>query len=124
MFQTLDHYNEGFIHADNLQEFFRKHYVFLEPSEIYAIVRRLDTDGDARIRYHELEEFFAAFACHNVLEMPDQKARRSTGNRAHDAYLEKVRANMFATPSKLETSMMDPHSMPPKTVNLIRGRSF
>jgi len=60
-FSAVDHYKEGFIHADNLQEFFKKYYVFLEPSEIYAIVRRLDTDGDARIRYHEFEEFLRGF---------------------------------------------------------------
>ena len=57
-FNTIDRYQEGSINIANLQEFFRSFGNYLIEQEIFAIVRRIDTDGDGRINMFEFAELF------------------------------------------------------------------
>ena len=56
-FRSVDKYNDGFINAYNLGSFLRSHYHYLPEKDILAIIRRIDTDGDARISYNEFSDF-------------------------------------------------------------------
>ena len=58
-FRTIDRYNEGSINMANLQDFFRGFGVYLVEQEVFAIIRRIDTDGDARLCYEEFADFFS-----------------------------------------------------------------
>ena len=83
-FRSIDKYNDGFVDAVSLGSFLRSHYHYLLEKELLCIVRRLDTDGDARISYSEFSDFLRS---EYVVERPiqaelkprhmsEQKARR------------------------------------------------
>lgn len=55
-FRTIDKYNDGFLDTMNLRMFLRQCGHFATDKELLAIVRRLDTDGDAKIGYSEFQE--------------------------------------------------------------------
>ena len=57
-YRTIDRYQEGHINISNLQEFFRAFGNYLVETEVFAIIRRVDTDGDARLSYEEFADFF------------------------------------------------------------------
>lgn len=57
-FRTIDRYQEGHINISNLQEFFRAFGNYLVEQEIFAVIRRVDTDGDARLSFEEFADFF------------------------------------------------------------------
>lgn len=56
-FRSIDRANTGSITTVNLGGFMRDHGHFASETELLAIVRRLDTDGDACISYSEWLEF-------------------------------------------------------------------
>ena len=56
-FRTLDKFNDGYITLDSLKHFYRSNYKYLSDKEALAIIRRVDTDGDARIGYSEFCDF-------------------------------------------------------------------
>lgn len=56
-FRSVDKFNSGVITTVNLGAFMRDHGHFASETELLAIVRRLDTDGDACINYSEWTEF-------------------------------------------------------------------
>ena len=56
-FRSIDRANSGMITTVNLGAFMRDHGHFASETELLAIVRRLDTDGDASITYGEWTEF-------------------------------------------------------------------
>ena len=57
-FRTVDRYNEGNINTVNLQDFFRAFGNYLVEHEVFAVIRRIDTDGDARLSFDEFADFF------------------------------------------------------------------
>ena len=57
-FRTIDRDNDGFITLDNMKSFFRTQYSYLTDKEILCIIRRIDTDGDAKISYSEFSDLF------------------------------------------------------------------
>lgn len=59
-FRSVDRLNSGVITTVNLGSFMRDHGHFASETELLAIVRRLDTDGDASITYGEWTEFLKA----------------------------------------------------------------
>lgn len=59
-FRSIDRLNSGVITTVNLGGFMRDHGHFASETELLAIVRRLDTDGDASIDYREWTEFLRA----------------------------------------------------------------
>lgn len=56
-FRTIDRYNEGFINISNIRQFFRNNHIYMTEQEALAIIRRIDTDGDAKISFSEFVDF-------------------------------------------------------------------
>lgn len=56
-FRAIDRYNDGKIDSYNLQGFFKNNGVYVSEREILSIIRRIDTDGDAKLSYDEFAEF-------------------------------------------------------------------
>lgn len=56
-FSTIDKYNSGSITTVNLGAFMRENGHYASETELLAIVRRLDTNGDASLTYAEVCEF-------------------------------------------------------------------
>jgi Ca2+-binding EF-hand superfamily protein len=56
-FRTIDRYNEGYVSLDNLKYFFRAHHYYYTERELLSIIRRIDTDGDAKISYTEFSDY-------------------------------------------------------------------
>jgi len=59
-FRSVDKVNSGIITTVNLGAFMRENGHFASETELLAIVRRLDTDGDASVNYSEWCEFLRA----------------------------------------------------------------
>ena len=57
-FRAIDRLNEGEINFENIKRFFRNQSSYLSDREVMAIIRRIDTDGDAKINYSEFSDFF------------------------------------------------------------------
>ena len=56
-FRTVDRYNDGFITSTNLNILLRNNRYYLTERELLCIVRRIDTDGDAKVSYEEFSDF-------------------------------------------------------------------
>jgi Ca2+-binding EF-hand superfamily protein len=56
-FKGVDKYNDGHITTFNLGLFLRNNGHFAQERELLAIIRRIDTDGDAKISYSEFCDF-------------------------------------------------------------------
>ena len=56
-FRTIDRFNEGYLNVENIKSFFRQHYVYLTDREALNIIRRIDTDGDAKISFTEFSDY-------------------------------------------------------------------
>lgn len=59
-FRTLDRYNEGFIKAKNLVDFYKMFGSYPTELELDAIIRRIDTDGDCCLSCAEFTDFFVS----------------------------------------------------------------
>jgi Secreted protein acidic and rich in cysteine Ca binding region len=55
MFKELDDWNYKYIDMKNLKRFLIKTSVYPDDSALKAIIRRCDTDGDARLSYREFQ---------------------------------------------------------------------
>lgn len=60
-YKSIDKYNEGFINTYNLSAFLKNNGVFASERELLCIIRRIDTDGDARLSYSEFSDFIKSF---------------------------------------------------------------
>lgn len=56
-FRSVDRANSGLITTFNLGAFMRENGHFASETELLAIVRRIDTDGDASVNFREWCEF-------------------------------------------------------------------
>ena len=56
-YRSVDKYNDGNINTVNLGSFLRAFGHYASERELLAIIRRIDTDGDARLSYAEFAEF-------------------------------------------------------------------
>jgi hypothetical protein len=53
MFREIDDWNYKYIDMKNIKRFLIKTSVYPEDSQLKAIIRRLDSDGDARLSFKE-----------------------------------------------------------------------
>lgn len=53
MFAEIDDWNYKYIDLKNLKRFLMKTSVYPDDNTLRAILRRLDTDGDARLSFRE-----------------------------------------------------------------------
>lgn len=56
-FRSIDRYNSGRVDTVNLGAFLRQNGHYASEMELLAIIRRIDTDGDAAVIYNEFAEF-------------------------------------------------------------------
>lgn len=59
-FRSIDRYNEGYVDSYNLGQFLKNNGHYASERELIAIIRRIDTDGDAKLSYSEFTEFLNA----------------------------------------------------------------
>ena len=55
LFKELDDWNYKYIDMKNLKRFLIKTSIYPDDSALKAIIRRLDTDGDARLSFREFQ---------------------------------------------------------------------
>ena len=60
-FKAIDKHNEDRIHPYTVGNFLRNLGHCASELEIMSIIRRIDTDGDAKLSYNEFAEFLMAF---------------------------------------------------------------
>ena len=56
-YRAIDRYNDGYIDSFNLGQFFKSTGYYATERELLAIIRRVDTDGDAKITFSEWADF-------------------------------------------------------------------
>ncbi len=56
-FRSLDKYNDGFVNTHSLASFLKSNGHFATDKEVLAIIRRIDTDGDAKLSFEEFSDF-------------------------------------------------------------------
>ena len=56
-YRSLDKYNDGKIDSFALSSFLKNNGHFASEKELLSIIRRIDTDGDAKLSYEEFSEF-------------------------------------------------------------------
>jgi EF-hand domain pair len=56
-YRVIDRYNEGAINTFNLSSFLKNNGYHATEKELLCIIRRIDTDGDAKISYIEFADF-------------------------------------------------------------------
>jgi Ca2+-binding EF-hand superfamily protein len=56
-FRSVDRYNSGRVDTVNTGSFLRQNGHYASELELLAIIRRIDTDGDAHVDYNEFAEF-------------------------------------------------------------------
>jgi Ca2+-binding EF-hand superfamily protein len=61
-FRSIDRYNSGLVTTVNTGAFLRQNGHYASEIELLAIIRRIDTDGDASIDYKEFAEFMQPLA--------------------------------------------------------------
>ena len=74
MFKELDDWNYKYIDMKNLKRFLIKTSVYPDDSALKAIIRRLDTDGDARLSFREFQmavQPLTAFRLNAPIEMDE-----------------------------------------------------
>ena len=69
-FALVDDWNYGYIDATNLKSFLRKHGHVSNESDLLAIIRRIDLDGDARIGE---QEFYNALKINQPFSKADYR---------------------------------------------------
>ena len=82
-YRAVDRYNDGRIDTFNLGSFLRGCGHYATETELLAIVRRIDTDGDARLSYSEFAEFLRSSnpPTRSVLEESDRAERAASAER-------------------------------------------
>lgn len=89
-YKTIDKYNEGVINTYNLSAFLKNNGIFASERELLCIIRRIDTDGDARLSYSEFSDFIKSYSnggSTRSLEMSrSYSAERTSPNKLRDSY--------------------------------------
>ena len=88
-YRSVDKYNDGNINTVNLGSFLRSCGHYASERELLAIIRRVDTDGDARLSYAEFAEFMRSSGPSASM------AASATTNRARSA--ERGRRSLVAS---------------------------
>lgn len=69
-YRSIDRMNDGHINMHNLGAFLRQCGHFAPEPELLSIIRRIDTDGDARLNFAEWTDFMRSGAPKNCLPRP------------------------------------------------------
>ena len=82
-FRSVDKYNDGRIDSFNLGAFLRSCGHYATETELLAIIRRIDTDGDAKLSYAEFAEFLRTTnpPSRSIVEEAEQAERANSAER-------------------------------------------
>lgn len=114
IFRAVDRYNDGFIDSYNLGNFLKNTGHFASEKEILAIIRRIDTDGDAKLSYSEFSDFINALggvSSRSILESSyqakgysaERNARRTLGSSSYGSPL-KTRSVYGGSPARASSA--------------------
>ena len=67
-FRTLDFDNDGVITTFNLMDWLKRNGHYATEREVLAIIRRIDTDGDAKLSYEEFADFLRLSSARDSLK--------------------------------------------------------
>jgi hypothetical protein len=67
-FRAIDRFNDGTIDSYNLGQFLKNNGHYASERELLNIIRRIDTDGDAKLNYEEFSEFLRPAVSNRVVE--------------------------------------------------------
>jgi len=56
-FKSIDRLSEANVNIHNLGQFLKNNGYYATERELLAIIRRIDTDGDAKLSYSEFSDF-------------------------------------------------------------------
>ncbi len=89
-YRSIDRYNDGRINTFNLGTFLRSVGHYASETELLAIVRRIDTDGDAQLSYSEFAEFVRSSnpPSRAILEEAERAERAASAERYRRRLLE------------------------------------
>ena len=107
-YRSVDKYNDGFINNFNLGSFLRSCGHYATERELLTIIRRIDTDGDARLSYAELSEFLRSAnpPARQVLEEADRAHRAASAEKFRST----LAASTHSSPLKAGHDGQRPHS--------------
>ena len=92
-----------------MTDFFRSHGIYLVPKEIFAIIRRIDVDGDARISFKEFKEFFDQHLSGEAPLIPSQHQESPSRQKAERTWKQKQglkhRSKVMQTPSLYDATI-------------------
>lgn len=77
-FRTIDRFNDGFIDSHNLSTFFKNNGHYATQSELLAIIRRIDTDGDAKLSYTEFIEYLNTGSSSSIYQREAELSKSRT----------------------------------------------
>ena len=82
-YRSVDRYNDGRINTFNLGTFLRSCGHYASETELLAIVRRMDTDGDAQLSYSEFSEFIRSTnpPSRTIIEEAERAERAASAER-------------------------------------------
>lgn len=78
-FKSVDDWNYGYIDKANLKRFLRQMGYVSSKMEVVAIIRRFDTDGDAKVNLNEFQEGMRSAIIINQNYSSTKKIRRNDG---------------------------------------------
>lgn len=89
-YRSVDRYNDGRINTFNLGAFLRNCGHYASETELLAIVRRIDTDGDAQLSYSEFAEFVRSTnpPSRAMMEEAERSMRAASAERYRRTLLE------------------------------------
>jgi EF-hand domain pair len=98
-FRAIDRYSEGNINTLNLLQFLKNNGHYATEREALAIIRRIDTDGDAKLSYTEFSEFIRGAGSDRVIEDLRKSSysaeRRPLRNLASSSYGSPLKNNSY-----------------------------
>ena len=126
-FRTIDRYNEGSINMNNLRQFFRNNALWISDKEALAVIRRIDTDGDAKISYSEFVDFINVQISDNRMRYSQNNWRSQSQERpricAEKSSPLRNKKRSHTTEKKKRTTFYSNNTTPNKQKNQGRGLS-
>lgn len=101
-YRSVDRYNDGRIDTYNLGTFLRQQGHFASERELLSIIRRIDTDGDARLSYSEFAEYLRSGGSPSVIVEP--RVGRSISPSRRDPVLTRTSPLKTRSPVRPSTS--------------------
>lgn len=121
-YRSIDRYNDGRINTFNLGTFLRSVGHYASETELLAIVRRIDTDGDAQLSYSEFAEFIRS-TCPPSRSALEATERAASAERYRRRLLESRNTSPLRPATSPRAMSATRHSSPLRPTSPYRTRS-